>query len=111
MTSLETMMAGNTFFVSEGLEEALFEKIYKKRTKVTIGQSEGYFISFDSKGRKLSFEINTNNPFDVVGDRAVEATIEFEDGASRKIPYTSFVYKIEQTEDRYIITIEDNVNE
>ena len=104
-------MAGNTFFVSEGLEEALFEKVYKKRTRVTIGNNEGYFISFQSKGRKLSFEINTNNPFDVVGDPSIDATIEFEDGASRKIPYTSFAYKIEQTDDRYIITIEDNVNE
>ena len=111
MTSLETMMAGNTFFASEGLEEALFETIHKKQPKVAIGDWEGHFISFNAKGRKLTFEINVNNPFDVVGETTIDAIIEFDQGARRKIPYTSFTYKIEQMVDRYIITIEDNVNE
>ena len=104
-------MPGNTFFASEGLEEALFETIHKKTTKVIIGDREGHFISFNAKGRKLIFEMNVNNPFDVVGETTIDAIIEFDQGASRKIPYTSFTYKIEQMVDRYIITIEDNVNE
>ena len=111
MIYLEIMMSGNTFFASEGLEEALFETIHKKKTKVVIGNWEGRFISFSTKGRKLTFEINVNNPFDVVGDASIDAIIEFDQGASRKIPYVSFAYRIEQMVDRYIITIEDNVNE
>ena len=104
-------MQGNTFFASEGLEEALFQTIHKKRSKVTLGEWEGYFISFDSKKRKLTFEINTNNPFDVVANPTIDAIIEFEHSATRKIPYASFTYKIEQMVDRFIITIEDNANE
>ena len=105
-------MAGNTFFASEGLEEALFETVYKKRSKVFIGDHEGHFVSFDAKRRKLVFEINVNNPFDVVSDPSIDVVIEFDHGASRKIPYkVGFLYKIEQIVDRFIITIEDNINE
>ena len=106
-------MSGNTFFVSEGLEEALFDGIIKRKSIVSISAKEtlweGEFISFNSKDRKISFEIGVNNPFDVVGDPEIEIVIHFDEGASRKLLYTSFSYRIQQNADRFIITVEDNV--
>ena len=106
-------MSGNTFFVSEGLEEALFDGIIKRKSIVSINTKEthweGEFISFNSKNRKISFEIGVNNPFDVVGDSEIEIVIHFDDGASRKLPYSAFSYHILQNTDRFIITVEDDV--
>ena len=106
-------MSGNTFFASEGLEEALFDGIIKRKSIVSITTKEtlweGQFLSFNSKNRKITFEVGVNNPFDVVGDPEIEIVIHFDDGASRKLPYTSFSYQIQQNTDRFIITVEDNV--
>lgn len=106
-------MSGNTFFASEGLEEALFDGIIKRKSIVSITTKEtlweGQFLSFNSKNRKITFEVGVNNPFDVVGDEEIEIVIHFDDGASRKLPYTSFSYQIQQNTDRFIITVEDNV--
>lgn len=106
------MSNGNTFFASAGLEEALFDGVFQRKSivSITTGDThwEGQFISFDSKGRKLTFEIGVNNPFDVVGETEMEVVIHFDDGASRKLPYISFSYQIKQNGDRFIITVEDN---
>ena len=107
------MSNSNTFFASEGLEEALFDGILKRKSIVNINNGsmrwEGSFISFDSKNRKIKFEIGVNNPFDVVDGTEMDIVIHFDDGASRKLPYSSFAYHIQQNIDRFIITVEDNV--
>ena len=107
------MSNSNTFFASEGLEEALFDGILQRKSTVSITNGpedwEGQFISFNSKNRKVTFEVGVNNPFDVVNGTEVEIVIHFDDGASRKLPYSSFTYQIRQNIDRFIITVEDNV--
>ena len=107
------MSNSNTFFASEGLEEALFDGILQRKSIVSINNGntrwEGQFISFNAKTRKITFEIGVNNPFDVVGGSELDIVIQFDDGASRKLPYSSFTYTIQQNIDRFIITVEDNV--
>ena len=103
-------MSNNTFFASEGLED-LFLGTSPSLATVRIGDFEGKFISFDQRRRSLTFETQTDNPFDVVQsiDEKLRASIEFLSGATRVIPYESFVFKIEQKGKAFIITVEDKI--
>ena len=103
-------MSNNTFFASEGLED-LFLGPAPDLAIVRIGNFEGKFISFDQRRRSLTFELETDNPFDAVQSKneKLQASIEFLSGATRVIPYESFVFKIEQKGKAFIITVEDKI--
>ena len=103
-------MSNNTFFASEGLED-LFLGPAPKLAVVHIGNFKGKFISFDQRKRSLTFELQIENPFDAVQsqDNKLKASIEFLSGATRVIPYESFVFKIEQKGKAFIITVEDKI--
>ena len=101
------MPTPDTFFVSEAIED-LFESNKTSKSVVHINDRwKGNFTSFCSKNRRIKFEIEVSNPFDVVSSPELNIVIEFPSGASRKIPYTSFSYRVEETRQRYIITVED----
>ena len=104
------MSETDTFFVSEAIED-LFGSNVGNNTVVHINDRwKGTFISFCSKNRTVKFDIEANNPFNIVSTPELDIVIEFSSGASRKIPYTSFSYRIEQKPNRYIITVEDKTS-
>ena len=103
------MSTPDTFFVSEALED-LFEPNKVSKVVVHINDRwKGNFISFCSKKRTIKFDIEVSNPFNVVSSPELDIVIEFPSGASRKVPYTSFSYRVEENRQRYIITVEDTV--
>ena len=96
----------DSFFVSEGLE-GLFDQ--NKKVLVNVNGIECNFISFNSNKRVLQFEAQNINPFALLEkDPNLSASIQFTNGAGRKLNYTNWSYKIEQSSFGFIITVGDN---
>ena len=99
------MKGVDSFFVSEGLED-LFEQ--KTKALVFIKEVECNFISYKSTNRVLQFEIQNTNPFDILDqETTLSVSIQFSDGYGRKLNYTNWSYKIEQSSFGFIITVGD----
>lgn len=96
----------DSFFVSEGLED-LFD--VKVKASVLINSTECSFRSYSSKGRVLKFEVQNLNPFEILEkSSSLNAVIKFSSGIDRKVNYSNWSYKIEQSSFGFIITVGDN---
>ena len=98
------MNGTDSFFVSEGLED-----LFDQKTKATVIANgvECDFVSFDSKNRTTQFSISTGNPFELLEGRTLNICISFGSGNERKVNYTNWSYKIEQSSFGFIITVGD----
>ena len=99
------MKETDSFFVSEGLED-LFEQ--KVKATVKVNGFECDFISFDSKNRTTQFGMTNGDPFELLeGSSPLSVCISFGSGVERKVNYTNWSYKIEQSSFGFIITVGD----
>ena len=95
----------DSFFVSEGLED-LFEQ--KLQATVKVNGIECSFISFNSKNRATQFGMSNGDPFELLEGRSpLVVSIAFGSGIERKVNYTNWSYKIEQSSFGFIITVGD----
>lgn len=99
----------DTFFVSDSLSN-LFQdaEVVSTKTYVMIDGVKGSFVSYTSEKRALSFRIDQrHNPFEIFDSVNVKASIIFPDGATKDLKYTTYLFKIEQGKDGFVVTIGD----
>lgn len=100
-------MNENAFFVSKGLEDLFEASQPRKKTVVMIGDSVGQFLSYALKNKRLRFEIEAANPFELFHNLAMSAQIILPSGDKIDIIYDKVQYKIEQSTKSFIITLEE----
>ena len=98
------MNGTDSFFVSEGLEDLFDQKV---KASASVNGVECDFVSFDSKNRTTQFSISSGNPFELLEGRKLDICISFGSGSERKVNYTNWSYKIEQSSFGFIITVGD----
>lgn len=103
------MSGPDTFFASDSLVDLFTEpSIASLKTYVEIDGVKCLFISYASKKRTLRLNIgNRHNPFDMFSLSKVSASIIFPKGNTRKLEYTNYSFKIEQSNDSWFVTIGD----
>ena len=103
------MSGPDTFFASDSLVDLLSEpNIVPLKTRVEIGGVKCLFVSYSSTNRLLKVNIQPqHNPFDIFSSSQVNASIIFPKGVNRKIQYTNYSFKIEQSNDSWYVTIGD----
>ena len=99
----------DTFFVSDSLS-SLFKdtEVVSTKTYVMIGDMKGSFVSFASEKRTLKVRIDQrHNPFELFDSPNINASIIFPDGATKDLKYTTYLFKVEQGNDGFVVTIGD----